>query len=103
MQIQDPKLRKWALELHGIWKDLCRTINEDVKNNPDMHSMQVLVTNFNLQVFSLWMEEPFIVPGGRFREPYYSDSYWIVKGLIVSDMIETAKSITRNFASLVYK
>jgi alpha,alpha-trehalase len=39
MQIQDPKLRQWALDLHGIWKTLCRTINEDVKTNPDMHSM----------------------------------------------------------------
>ncbi|MCP9257202.1 Trehalase, partial [Dirofilaria immitis] len=32
---------------------------------------------------------PFIVPGGRFREFYYWDAYWIVKGLIASDLFET--------------
>ena len=26
---------------------------------------------------------PMIVPGGRFRESYYWDSWWIVRGLLV--------------------
>ncbi|EFO15264.1 hypothetical protein LOAG_13249 [Loa loa] len=29
---------------------------------------------------------PFIIPGGRFREFYYWDAYWIAKGLIASDL-----------------
>ncbi|VBB34086.1 unnamed protein product [Acanthocheilonema viteae] len=29
---------------------------------------------------------PFIVSGGRFKEFYYWDTYWIVKGLIASDL-----------------
>ena len=37
------------------------------------------------------MEKPFIVPGGRFREMYYWDSYWTIQGLLVSQMKETVK------------
>jgi alpha,alpha-trehalase len=38
-----------------------------------------------------------VVPGGRFRESYYWDSYWIVRGLLLSDMHETAKFVILNF------
>ncbi|KAI6218028.1 Trehalase [Aphelenchoides fujianensis] len=34
-------------------------------------------------------------------EPYYWDSFWIIKGLLVSGMIDTAKGMARNLASLV--
>ena len=40
------------------------------------------------------MEKPFIVPGGRFREMYYWDSYWTIQGLLVSQMKETVKGGT---------
>ena len=33
----------------------------------------------------------FFVPGQRFRELYYWDTYWVVKGLLVSGMQESAK------------
>lgn len=35
----------------------------------------------------------FVVPGGRFREGYYWDSAWTIKGLLVSGMFSTAKGI----------
>lgn len=28
------------------------------------------------------MQRPFVIAGGRFREPYYWDSYWILQGLL---------------------
>lgn len=28
-----------------------------------------------------------LIPGGRFQESYYWDTYWIIKGLIVCDML----------------
>jgi len=31
-----------------------------------------------------------VIPGGRFKEGYYWDSYWIVKGLIASNMLDSA-------------
>jgi hypothetical protein len=37
------------------------------------------------------MSRYFFIPGQRFRELYYWDSYWVVKGLLVSGMLESAK------------
>merc|ERR1719469_1515396 len=37
-----------------------------------------------------------VVPGGRFRETYYWDSYWIVRGLLVSGMFSTARHLVEN-------
>jgi len=46
----------------------------------------------NSQLYSIIpVPNPVIVPGGRFREFYYWDSYWIVKGLIHSEMFHTVK------------
>jgi len=44
-----------------------------------------------------------VIPGGRFKEGYYWDSYWIVKGLIASDMLDTAEEVVRNFLIIVEK
>ena len=35
-------------------------------------------------------------PGGRFAETYYWDSYWIVQGLLVCGMAETARGMVLN-------
>lgn len=40
-------------------------------------------------------------PGGRFREFYYWDSYWIIKGLLLSEMRSTAKGMVSNFMNIV--
>ena len=40
-----------------------------------------------------------MVPGGRFREVYYWDSYWTVKGLLLSEMYNTTLVI---FSSLIF-
>lgn len=45
----------------------------------------------------------FVVAGGRFREPYYWDSYWIVEGLLRTGgaFIEISKNIIENFLDFV--
>jgi len=43
---------------------------------------------------------PTIVPGGRFLETYYWDTYWVVQGLIVCNMLETAKGVVGNLLDL---
>ena len=47
------------------------------------------------------LSHPFIVPGGRFREAYYWDSYWIVQALLLCEMRDTARGMISNLASLV--
>ncbi|XP_053307913.1 trehalase [Spea bombifrons] len=86
--IKDSELRKWASELHLLWKSLGRKIKEDVKVSPDRHS-QIYVPN------------AVIVPGGRFREFYYWDSYWVINGLLLSEMNSTARGMIENFLYLV--
>lgn len=47
------------------------------------------------------VDNPVIVPGGRFREFYYWDSYWIILGLLHTEMVHTAKGMLQNFLSIV--
>ncbi|VDM98355.1 unnamed protein product [Thelazia callipaeda] len=88
LKIEDYHLRRWALHLHRIWRDLCRKVKDDVRQHQELFSL-------------LYVPHPFIIPGGRFREFYYWDSFWIVKGLLFSEMYETAKGIIRNLAYMV--
>lgn len=49
------------------------------------------------------LPEPYIVPGGRFREIYYWDSYFTIIGLAASDRWDMVNSMTNNFAHLIDK
>lgn len=44
-----------------------------------------------------------VVPGGRFMESYYWDTYWIIKGLIASDLLQTAQTLIENFVLAIEK
>ncbi|XP_018322661.1 trehalase isoform X2 [Agrilus planipennis] len=87
-KIQDPLLREWGVSLNLIWKELGRKMKEEVKQNQDLYSI-------------VWVPHPVIVPGGRFREFYYWDSYWIVQGLLLSEMYETVRGKLENFLYIV--
>ena len=47
------------------------------------------------------LPNPYIVPGGRFREIYYWDSYFTMLGLIEDGEIETVENMVDNFAFLI--
>ncbi|GAO45047.1 alpha,alpha-trehalase TreF [Flavihumibacter petaseus] len=47
------------------------------------------------------LPNPYIVPGGRFREIYYWDSYFTMLGLKVSGEHELMESMVKNFAYLI--
>ena len=47
------------------------------------------------------LPNPYIVPGGRFREIYYWDSYFTMLGLIEDGEIETVQNMVDNFAFLI--
>ncbi|KAM0898693.1 hypothetical protein ACQ4PT_021761 [Festuca glaucescens] len=80
--------RAWALEVHALWRDLARRVAPAVAAGPDRHTLLPLPGRV-------------VVPGARFREVYYWDSYWVVRGLLVSKMYETAKDIVLNLVYLV--
>ncbi|MGH7464822.1 MAG: alpha,alpha-trehalase TreF, partial [Longimicrobiales bacterium] len=47
------------------------------------------------------LPHPYVVPGGRFREVYYWDSYFTMLGLIESGRTDLVRSMLDNFAHLV--
>lgn len=47
------------------------------------------------------LPHPYVVPGGRFREIYYWDSYFTMLGLVASGCLDLVDSMVRNFAWLI--
>ncbi|WP_257462082.1 trehalase family glycosidase [Archangium lipolyticum] len=45
----------------------------------------------------LYLEHPYVVPGGRFNEMYGWDSYFILRGLLRDGRSELAQGMVRNF------
>ena len=84
----DIDYRSWLNDLNSKWKDLIRKTPDTIKNNPRLYS-------------SIYLPHSFVVPGGRFREMYYWDSYWIVEGLLLCNMKSTAKNMIENMLYLV--
>lgn len=42
-----------------------------------------------------------VVPGGRYREIYYWDSYWVLQGLLKSELYGYATSLIMNFMDFI--
>nr|WP_246265698.1 alpha,alpha-trehalase TreF [Aromatoleum diolicum] len=47
------------------------------------------------------LPDPYVVPGGRFREIYYWDSYFTMQGLVASGRTDLVDGMVRNFAWLI--
>jgi len=45
----------------------------------------------------LYLDHPYVVPGGRFNEMYGWDSYFIIRGLLRSGRVELARGMVENF------
>ena len=45
----------------------------------------------------LYLENKYVVPGGRFNEMYGWDSYFIIRGLVRDGRVELAKGMVENF------
>nr|CAD2180060.1 unnamed protein product [Meloidogyne enterolobii] len=85
--IKDDKMREWAFELNERWKELCIQIPADA-NNPTHNSL-------------IYLPNQSIRPGSRFREVYYWDSYWTIKGLLASELPQLVKGMLENFVVLI--
>jgi neutral trehalase len=42
-----------------------------------------------------------VVPGGRYREIYYWDSYWVLQGLLKSELYDYANALVTNFMDFI--
>uniref|UniRef100_A0A3Q7IR79 Trehalase n=1 Tax=Solanum lycopersicum TaxID=4081 RepID=A0A3Q7IR79_SOLLC len=87
-KVKNSEVRAWALEVHSLWKNLSRKVADHVLEKPELYTL-------------LPLKNPVIIPGSRFKEVYYWDSYWVIRGLLASKMYETAKGIVTNLVSLI--
>jgi alpha,alpha-trehalase len=87
-RIRDKDLVLFARAVHEKWRSLLRSF--------DQSSLcpECVCSSFKLPA-------PFIIPGGRFREFYYWDSFWILEGLYVSEMCQTARGMVDNMLAIV--
>nr|QPK67213.1 Trehalase 1B [Rondotia menciana] len=88
--VTDVRLKQFAKGVISIWAKLGRRVRQEIIQEPEKYSF-ISVPN------------GFIVPGGRFKELYYWDSFWMIRGLIISNMVETAKGMIENLLFLVKK
>lgn len=81
----------------GYKSDVAKPIRQHVEELWD-----VLTRQPELEISSLIpLPFPYIVPGGRFREIYYWDSYFTMLGLQVSRRIDMIQHMVDNFAYLI--
>ena len=71
--------------INRLWPVLTR--------QPDRHQLTSLIP----------LPYPYVVPGGRFREIYYWDSYFTILGLWHSHQTTLIKDMVKNFAYLINK
>ncbi|KAL3516933.1 hypothetical protein ACH5RR_023835 [Cinchona calisaya] len=57
-KVENFVMRAWALEVPSLWKNLSGKVSERILERPDL-------------------QKPVIIPGSRFQEVYYWDSYWV--------------------------
>lgn len=86
--IRDERLRQFSAHLNETWLHLCKRYDPSVLGHGCVSS-------------HLEMKHSFVVPGGRFREIYYWDTYWTLEGLFVCGLFETARNILENFIQFI--
>ena len=83
-----PELKEFGSFVNMKWKSL---LKKQIKKS--LYSQ--------LSSTLLETSHPFMVPGGRFIEYYYWDTFWMVEGLLSSNMAGTAKCLISNFLEMV--
>jgi alpha,alpha-trehalase len=62
-----------------------------------LHQPGEIDTNIFYPHGLLYLEHPYVVPGGRFNEMYGWDSYFIIRGLVRAGRIDLARGMVENF------
>ncbi|KAK2002837.1 trehalase [Colletotrichum falcatum] len=88
--INDTVIKEFSQKVIDIWPDLTRTYVGSGGNTSFPNSF-------------IPVNRTFVVAGGRFREPYYWDSYWILEGLLRTGgaFTEISKNTIENFLDFV--
>jgi len=78
--------------------EMQKRCNAQVKHLPQViHKLGEIDTSDLEPPGLLYLNNKYVVPGGRFNEMYGWDSYFIVRGLVEDKRIELAKGMVENF------
>ena len=103
--IVDPKLASASvlyvpadLQIPETVQQMQKRCNVQVRHLPQViHQLgEVDTSNFELAGL-LYLENKYVVPGGRFNEMYGWDSYFIIRGLVEDKRIDLARGMVENF------
>lgn len=91
-RINDTVIQEFTKKVIDIWPDLTRQYSPSSSSNCTSCPNSFIPVNHT-----------FVVAGGRFREPYYWDSYWVIEGLLRTggSFTEISKNIIENFLDFV--
>ncbi|KKF92309.1 Trehalase [Ceratocystis platani] len=89
-KIQDSVLREFTQKVMEIWPDLTRQYVGDAMCERCPNSF-------------IPIKKPFVISGGRFREPHYWDTLWIIVGLLRTggSYVDLARNAIENFMDLI--
>lgn len=81
----------------GYKSDASKSVQQHIKSLWDVLTRQPDEEGGSL----IPLPHPYIVPGGRFREIYYWDSYFTMLGLQVSGRVDMIRNMVDNFSFLI--
>ncbi|KAI3379068.1 hypothetical protein SNEBB_000773 [Seison nebaliae] len=87
-EVKEEVVRNFLKDLNDIWRTLGRKVNVNLRDHPELNSL-------------IYYPYGSIVPGGRFHEFYYWDTYWVFEGILRCGMYSTARGMLLNFAQSV--
>lgn len=88
--LNNQELKQFFKSLNSQWVDLYKQFDSRMLQDNCVSS-------------HLPMKYPFVVPGGRFIEIYYWDTYWTIEGLLVCGMLQTVRQSIENFVEFIKK
>ncbi|ELU42026.1 trehalase [Rhizoctonia solani AG-1 IA] len=109
--------RAWTKIVHHYWNNLDRTMIQNCFNDKTYGTQAQLLpgpgspsvgTTLGASGYSpsadeqcatsiIRLEHPFVIAGGRFREQYYWDSFFVMEGLLAANMTYLARTTLLNF------
>ncbi|KAF8740507.1 Alpha-trehalose glucohydrolase, partial [Rhizoctonia solani] len=109
--------RAWTKIVHHYWNNLDRTMIQNCFNDKTYGTQAQLLpgpgspsvgTTLGASDYShsadeqcatsiIRLEHPFVIAGGRFREQYYWDSFFVMEGLLAANMTYLARTTLLNF------
>lgn len=119
------RIRKSYLKQYGTQLDIARFVRDHFdmpvdahthETDPNAHDMRLPIREYIDAMWDVLTREPnvkskygsllplpykYVVPGGRFREIYYWDSYFTLLGLKESGRHDLIEAMVKNFAHLI--